>query len=460
MREKGEFEEPPGSNKPPQSACSRRAWVWREVPDVQWNDWRWQMRHRITELEQLKMVIRMTPEEEEGVRAVLCRLRMSITPYFASLMDPEDPECPIRRQVVPTAKELEFSEADMSDPLSEDAQSPVPGLVHRYPDRVLILVTDQCAAYCRHCTRRRLVGVKTERMRTEQMDRVIAYVAGHSEVRDVLISGGDPFILSEDVLEYLLRGLRRIPHVEIIRLGTRTPVFLPQRITAELVDMLRKYHPLWVNIHFNHSKEITPETAEACARLADAGIPLGSQTVLLRGINDCPHIIKDLMHNLLKIRVRPYYLYQCDLSQGIAHFRTSVSKGIDIIEHLRGHTSGLAVPTFVLDAPGGAGKVPIMPQYLISMSDRVAVVRNYEGAISAYLQPEGYVSHCPANCRECVGKMQERVSVASMLDGQTVIKRPQPDQAAEPSPTEVTKAGQLIDLPALAVGVPTCVRSM
>jgi len=258
-------------------------------------------------------------------------------------------------------------------------------------------------------------------MRPDEMQRALQYIAAHPEVRDVLISGGDPLILSKSVLEPLLQGLRAIPHVEIIRLGTRTPVFLPQRITPELVNMLSKYHPLWINIHFNHPKEITPETAAACARLANAGIPLGSQTVLLRGINDCPHVMKELMHALLKIRVRPYYMYQCDLSQGISHFRTSINKGIEIIEHLRGHTSGLAVPQYVLDAPGGAGKVPIMPQYLLSMSDKTAIVRNYAGAISAYPLPQGYTGDCPPTCKHDGNGAD--VGVAGMLDGDGVIMR-------------------------------------
>jgi lysine 2,3-aminomutase len=432
---------------------SRRAPIWRGVPDSDWNDWRWQLRHRINTPEQLKSVIEMTPEEEAGVRATCQRLRMSITPYFASLMDPQDPNCPIRRQVVPTVDELHIAPDELRDPLNEDAESPVPGLVHRYPDRVLLLVTDQCASYCRHCTRRRLVGVKSERMRMDDMQRAVHYIATHSEVRDVLISGGDPLLLSESVLEPLLRGLRAIPHLEIIRIGSRVPVFLPQRITPELVGMLSKYHPVFINIHFNHPQEITPETAEACARLANAGIPLGSQTVLLRGINDCPHIITDLMHGLLKIRVRPYYMYQCDLSQGISHFRTSINKGLEIIEHLRGHTSGLAVPTFCLDAPGGAGKVPIMPQYLLTMSDKTAVVRNYAGAISAYALPQGYTGECPPNCTH-QHEQKVNVGVAGMLDGHGVIMRPSRPEENHGG----EEGGQMVNLSAL-VREPVCVRS-
>ena len=414
-----ELEEPPG-DKPPQS--SPRAPVWEAVPDNLWNDWHWQMRHRLTSVADLMRVLTLTPEEEEGVARALQHLRMAITPYFASLLDPRNPNCPLRRQVVPTIHELQVAQADMADPLSEDEHSPVPGLVHRYPDRVLVLVTDQCASYCRHCTRRRLVGAKQQVMSLEQMNRVVSYVAQHTEVRDVLISGGDPFIMSDRHIEYLLSRFRALPHVEILRLGTRVPVFLPQRITPELVAMLHRYQPLYVNIHFNHPAEITPEVKEACARLADAGIPLGSQTVLLRGINDCPHIMKRLMQLLLSIRVRPYYLYQCDLSQGIEHFRTSVAKGIEIIENLRGHTTGFAVPQFVIDAPGGGGKVPILPQYLISMSEGKAIVRNFEGRICAYSQPEDYHHQCQNDCTYCLEESRCRpVGVAGMLESDQVV---------------------------------------
>ena len=382
-----DLEEPPGA-KPPQPSSPRAA-VWEAVPDSLWNDWHWQMRHRLTDVADLKRVLTLTPEEEEGVARALQHLRMAITPYFASLLDPQNPGCPLRRQVVPTTQELVIGQADMADPLSEDEHSPVPGLVHRYPDRVLVLVTDQCAAYCRHCTRRRLVGAKQQVMGLEQMDRVVRYVAEHTEVRDVLISGGDPLIMSDRHIEYLLARLRAIPHVEIIRLGTRVPVYLPQRITPELVEMLRRYHPLYINIHFNHPAEVTPEVKQACARLVDAGIPLGSQTVLLRGINDCPHIMKRLMQRLLTIRVRPYYLYQCDLAPGTEHFRTSVSAGIRIIEALRGHTTGYAVPTFVIDAPGGGGKVPVNPEYIISRSRKGVIMRNYEGKVFVYPEKNG-----------------------------------------------------------------------
>jgi lysine 2,3-aminomutase len=429
-----ELEEPPG-DKPPHQVSPRNT-VWEAVPSTLWNDWHWQMRHRLTSVAELKRVLTLTPDEEEGVARALQHLRMAVTPYFASLLDPRDPNCPLRRQVVPTIQELQVAQADMADPLGEDHHSPVPGLVHRYPDRALLLVTDQCASYCRHCTRRRLVGAKQQVMSLEQMDRVVSYLARKTEIRDVLVSGGDPLIMSDRHIEYLLARLRAIRHIEVLRLGTRVPVFLPQRVTPELVGMLRRYHPLYINIHFNHPAEITPEVQEACARLVDAGIPLGSQTVLLRGINDCPHVMKRLMQLLLTIRVRPYYLYQCDLSQGIEHFRTSVAKGVEIIENLRGHTTGLAVPTFVIDAPGGGGKVPILPQYLISMSDQKAIVRNFEGRICAYSQPEDYrQGQCPPDCTYCRNEeRRSKVGVAGLLAGDEVmLAAPEhdPDRHAE-----------------------------
>ncbi len=326
---------------------------------------------------------------------------MAITPYFASLLDPQNPDCPLRRQVVPTLHELDHSACDLTDPLNEDGQSPVPGLVHRYPDRVLLLVTDQCASYCRHCTRRRLVGNELWHMSAEHMQRALDYIARTPQVRDVLVSGGDPLMLRDATLERLLHSLRNIPHVEIIRIGSRTPVFLPQRITTELVTMLRRYHPIYINIHVNHPLEITDEMAQACGRLADAGIPLGSQTVLLAGINDCPNVMKKLMQRLLQIRVRPYYIYQCDLSDGIGHFRTSVQTGIEIMEALRGHTSGLAVPTFVIDAPGGGGKIPVGPQYVLSRVPERVILRNYRGEVASYPEPLEYTPHRPEQCAYC-----------------------------------------------------------
>ncbi|MDN5347957.1 MAG: lysine 2,3-aminomutase [Clostridia bacterium] len=361
--------------------------LWKDVPESQWKDWRWQIRNRITTLDKLKQVINLTPEEEEGIRYCLKTLQMAITPYYATLMDPNDPEDPIRKQAVPVSLELQVGQYDMEDPLYEELDSPVSGITHRYPDRVLFLITDQCSMYCRHCTRRRFAGTTDKALPIKQIEKGLDYIRRTPSIRDVLLSGGDSLCISDDRLEYLLRRLREIKHVEIIRLGTRTPVVLPQRITPALCNMIHKYHPVWLNTHFNHPKEVTPAAQEACARLADAGIPLGNQTVLLRGVNDNPNTIKELNHKLLMARVRPYYLYQCDLSPGIEHFRTSVATGIEIMERLRGHTSGLAVPTYVIDAPGGGGKIPVMPQYLISQSDEKVILRNYEGVICTYIQP-------------------------------------------------------------------------
>ena len=361
-----------------------------EVTDAQWNDWRWQVENRIETLEDLKKYIKLTPAEEEGVKQTLKTLRMAITPYYLSLINPDDPNDPVRRQAIPTGLETHRSAADLLDPLHEDSDSPVPGLTHRYPDRVLFLITDQCSMYCRHCTRRRFAGQHDCESPAERIDKAIEYIAKTPQVRDVLLSGGDCLLVSDQVLESIIKRLRAIPHVEIIRMGSRTPVVCPQRITPELVAMLSKYHPIWLNTHFNHSNEITEESSEACARLANAGIPLGNQSVLLRGVNDSVEVMKKLMCNLVKIRVRPYYIYQCDLSMGLEHFRTPVSKGIEIIEGLRGHISGYAVPTFVVDAPGGGGKIPVMPNYLISQGVGKVILRNYEGVITTYTEPTDY----------------------------------------------------------------------
>ena len=291
--------------------------LWKDVTDEQWNDWHWQIDNRITTLEDLKKVINMTPEEEADIAAVAASFRLGITPYYAALMDPDDPRCPVRMQAVPTSHELHRGEADMLDPLHEDEDSPAPGLTHRYPDRVLFLITDQCSMYCRHCTRRRMAGETDGARSMEDIDKCIEYIRKTPVVRDVLLSGGDALCVEDDVLEYIFKKLREIPHVEIVRIGSRTPVVMPQRITDDLVNMLKKYHPVWLNTHFNHKKELTAEAKEACRKLADAGIPLGNQSVLLRGVNDCPHIMRELVHELVKNRVRPYYIYQCDLSLGI-----------------------------------------------------------------------------------------------------------------------------------------------
>lgn len=397
--------------------------LWKDVTPEQWNDWKWQVANRITTVEQLKQVINITPEEEDGIHECLKTLRMAITPYYASLMDPNDPNCPVRKQAVPTNFELHQSSADMLDPLHEDGDSPVPGLTHRYPNRALLLITDQCSMYCRHCTRRRFAGQKDDAMPMDRIDKAIEYIKNTPVIRDVVLSGGDALLISDEKLEYIISKLRAIPHVEIIRIGSRTPVVLPQRITEELVNMVKKYHPVWLNMHFNHSMEITPETKLACERLANAGLPLGNQSVLLRGINDCVHVMRDLVHNLVKLRVRPYYIYQCDLSMGIEHFRTSVSKGIEIIEGLRGHTSGFCVPTFVVDAPGGGGKIPVMPQYMISQSREKVILRNFEGVITTYTEPQYIDEKC--TCDVCQGKKQDELSgVAGLMQGHALSLEP------------------------------------
>lgn len=388
--------------------------LFAEVPAELWNDWKWQSRNRVETLEGLKQYITLTEEEEQGIGKCLNFLRMAITPYYLSLIDLNDPCDPIRRQAIPQEAELHFAPEESADSLHEDVYSPVPGLTHRYPDRVLFLLTDRCATYCRHCTRRRMVGHTDNAMPKSQIDACIAYVRDHSEVRDVLLSGGDAFLQSDEMLEYVISNLRAIKHVEVIRLGTRTPVVMPQRITQELCDMLKKYHPIWVNTHFNHPKEITLESAKACAMLADAGIPLGNQSVLLRGVNDCVHVMKKLVNDLVRIRVRPYYIYACDLSLGLSHFRTPVSKGIEIIEALRGHTSGYCVPTFVVDAPGGGGKIPVMPNYVLSQTPRKVILRNFEGVITTYTEPETYASKC--SCPVCSGKEAEHVTGVAGLE--------------------------------------------
>lgn len=399
--------------------------IYKDVTQEQWDDWKWQVRNRITDVETLRKVIKLTEEEESDISEVLAKFRVGITPYYASLMDPNDPKDPIRMQAVPTIMETHESSSDMDDPLHEDVDSPVEGLTHRYPDRVLFLITDQCSMYCRHCTRRRFAGQNDSGAPIDRIDKAIEYIRNTPQVRDVLLSGGDALLVGDDRLEYVIKKLREIPHVEIIRIGSRTPVVMPQRITDDLVNMLKKYHPIWLNTHFNHPNEITPESTEACRKLADAGIPLGNQSVLLRGINDCPHIMKDLVQKLVKIRVRPYYIYQCDLSMGIEHFRTKVSKGIEIIEALRGHTSGYAVPTFVVDAPGGGGKTPVMPQYVISQSPTKVVLRNYEGVITTYAEPNHLEEEC--QCDVCQGKKDSKISgVAELMQG-TEIKSIQPN---------------------------------
>ncbi|HMM35723.1 MAG TPA: lysine 2,3-aminomutase [Thermoanaerobaculia bacterium] len=392
--------------------------LFANVTDAEWNDWSWQIRNGIRDVETLEKVVKLTDREREEIRQCLGKFTMEITPYYAALMDRDDPFCPVRMQSVPRIAEMHDDPSDMADPLHEDVDSPVPGLTHRYPDRVLLLVTNICSMNCRHCTRRRLVGDTDVDMPEDNVSAAIEYIRSTPAVRDVLLSGGDPFVLPDARLRSILERLRAIPHVEIIRIGTRTPVVLPQRITDDLVGMLKEFHPLWVNVHFNHPKEITAEAKAACERLANAGIPLGNQSVLLRGINDDPIVMKKLVHKLMTVRVRPYYIYQCDLSLGISHFRTSVAKGIEIIESLRGHTTGLAVPTFVVDAPGGGGKIPVMPNYLISMAEGKAILRNYEGVITSYSWPRGRGPANPATKDPGDdAKYRAKDGVATLLSG-------------------------------------------
>ncbi|MFO8073275.1 MAG: lysine 2,3-aminomutase [Polyangia bacterium] len=367
--------------------------------------WREQLRELITDPAELTELMSLSDPELRSIKRAAEQFPMAITPYYASLMDPEDRRCPIRMQAVPSAHELSVDAADIEDPLAEDEDSPIPGVTHRYPDRVLVLVTHQCSMFCRHCTRKRRVGDPDQRTSRSMLDDAIRYIESDENVRDVLLSGGDPFLLSDERLDELLGRLLAIDHVEVVRIGTRTPVVLPQRITPQLVEVLRRHVPIWVNTHFNHPRELTDESRRALAMMADAGIPLGNQSVLLRDVNDCPLILRELFHGLVRNRVRPYYLYQCDLSRGIEHFRTPVAKGIEIMEMLIGHTSGFAVPRYVVDAPGGGGKIPLQPNYMVSMGTRKVVLRNYEGVITLYTEPRERETTCPPDCTYCDERM-------------------------------------------------------
>ena len=362
----------------------RRIPLWKDVPKEEWETYAWQMRNRIMTGEQLRQVINLTPSEEAAVERKSGRFIMGIPPYWAALMDPDDPTCPIRRQAVPTEEEYYTSPNDLVDPLAEDSHMPVPGLVHRYPDRVLLLVVEVCSMYCRFCTRSRVVGTTAGYSRPANIDVAVDYIRAHRKIRDVLISGGDPLTLSDDRLDDVLTKLKAIPHVEFVRIGTRNPVTCPYRVTESLCNVLKKHKPVWMSLHFDHPKEVTPAVKQACGMLADSGVPLGSQTVLMKGVNDRPAILKKLFHELLKIRVRPYYIYQCDPVRGTAHFRTPVSAGVQIIEKLRGHTTGYAVPTFVVDAPGGGGKIPVLPNYVVSYKPGELVLRNFAGKLYTY----------------------------------------------------------------------------
>ena len=391
------------------------------VTDLEWNDWHWQVRNRVTSVNQLKKYINLSIEEETQISSVLSKFRMAITPYYLTLMDPDNINCPIRKQAIPSISEMTIGKNDLLDPLDEDKDSPVPGLTHRYPDRVLFLITDMCSMYCRHCTRRRFAGQTDNELSQDRIKKGLDYIRKTPQVRDVLLSGGDALLMSDERLEFIISELRKIEHVEVIRIGTRVPVVMPQRITDDFVNMIKKYHPIWINTHFNHYDEFTVESKKALAKMADAGIPLGNQSVLLKGINDCVHIMKKLVTGLVQLRVRPYYLYQCDLSLGIEHFRTPISKGIEIIEGLRGHISGFCIPTFVVDAPGGGGKIPVMPNYVISSSPTKTVLRNYEGVITTYSEPAHYESNC--QCIDCQSKIKAE-GVSALLSGDKISIEP------------------------------------
>ncbi len=398
-----------------------------EAAAEHWRDWRWQVKHAIHDIDMFERALGISfpDEQREQLAETLETFPLSVTPYYLSLIDAGNYlNDPIYKQSFPSSLELNVANHDLADPLHEDADSPAPGITHRYPDRVLFHVSNVCAMYCRHCTRKRKVGDVDSLPSKADVRAGLDYIRNTPVVRDVLLSGGDPFLMNDDYLDWILTELRKIDHVEIIRIGTRTPVVLPMRITDDLVTMLRKHHPVWINTHFNHPREFTAASRSALAKLADAGIPLGNQTVLLAGVNDCPRIMKSLVHKLVYNRVRPYYLYQCDLSEGLTHFRTPVGKGIEIIEGLIGHTSGLAVPTYVIDAPGGGGKIPVMPQYLISWSTNKVILRNYEGVITTYREPDSYpVTVCDRRCEECHLDLQtsdaeetEPIGIASLMD--------------------------------------------
>lgn len=364
-----------------------------EATDAQWNDWHWQIGNRIRTLGQAEMMLHLSSPEREALMYMGNALPFGVTPYYMSLLSPDNPYDPLRRSVIPTIHEQMASPGEAEDPLNEESQSPVPGLVHRYPDRVLFLLSDFCSTYCRYCTRSRVVGHGSLAPTRDRVEAAMDYIRQTPTIRDVLLSGGDPLTMGDEKLEWVLKTLRAIPHVEMIRIGTKVPAVLPQRITSGLVRMLRRYHPLWISIHFTHPDECTPESARACNTLADGGIPLGSQTVLLKGINDRVDTMTDLVHALLKMRVRPYYLYQCDPISGSAHFRTPVEKGLEIIRGLRGFTTGYGVPTYVIDAPGGGGKIPLMPDYVAGRQGDALVLRNYEGKCFSY--PDCAENPCP-----------------------------------------------------------------
>lgn len=404
---------------------------WREVPRSDWDNWKWQLQHTVSTPEQLAEILPLSEEDKERVRHTLPKYKFAVAPYYLSLVDPGNRECPIRLQCIPTESELHIEAGEMNDPLAEDSDMPVPNVVHRYPDRVLVTITGVCSMYCRFCTRRRFVMDKEGHKERNEVDVICNYIASHPEIRDVIVSGGDALMMGKAMLVEILGRIRAIPHVEILRIASKIPCVLPMRITQELVDTLSKFKPLYFMTHFNHPYELTPEAKIACERLVDGGIPVMNQSVLLRKINSDAAIMKKLMQELLALRVKPYYIYQCDLSEGIGHFRTPVEKGIEIIESLRGHTSGLAVPEFVVDVPGGGGKIPVAPLYLISQSDKKVVVRNYEGFISTYPQPT--LTDCTCSTAKAVGAggpPRQEHGVARLLHEDSVSIEPHETQGA------------------------------
>jgi len=396
-----------------------------EVKTSQWRDWKWQIKRSIRSIETFEELlgVKFDAEDRSYLNRTIAKFPLSITPYYLSLIDVDDMENdPVFKQSFPSPLELKIDNCEMTDPLAEDKDKPVEGITHRYPDRVLFIISNLCSMYCRHCTRKRKVGDNDYIPDRETINIGLDYIRKTPEVRDVLLSGGDPLMLEDEYLDWILGEVRAIPHVEIVRIGTRMPVVLPYRITENLVKVLKKHNPLWINTHFNHPRELTHSSREALRMLADAGIPLGNQSVLLAGVNDCPRIIKALVHKLVANRVRPYYLYQCDLSEGLEHFRTPVGKGIEIIENLIGHTSGLAVPTYVIDAPGGGGKIPISPNYMVSWATNKIVLRNYEGVITTYKEPDSYEPYfCDRNCKDCILQLktedaqEDEVGIAKLL---------------------------------------------
>lgn len=402
--------------------------VWKNVTPEEWNDWRWQLKNAISTVEQLEKIIPLTKKERGEVSKAIKHSKFIALPFYLSLIDRSNPECPIRLSAIPQIAELEKGMGDLVDPLAEDRDSPVPRIVHRYPDRVLFLVSEICSMYCRFCTRRRLVLDRSAEELNAEHDKAIEYITKHAEVRDVILSGGDALMLSDNQLENILKRLRAIPHVEVVRVASRAPCVFPMRITEDLCQMLARYHPIYFMTHFNHPYEITWHAREACDKISRAGMPILNQSVLLRKINSDPFIMKKLNHELLKIRVTPYYIYQCDLAEGIEHFRTSVSKGVEIMEYLRGHTSGIAIPTFVIDAPGGGGKIPVMPNYLLTLSDEIAVVRNYRGMMSAYVNPKIRAADCSTakDVRETLKpEKPENRAYLDLMEGKRITIKPE-----------------------------------